>query len=252
MKKIIFTATLIFAFCFAAFAQANKNSCPKISLTNTIPIWEVPVTFTAEIDKEIDKYNVEYQWKVEDGKIIEGQGTKILKVLYYEKYSEVNTPVRLEIKGLPENCENTFSTRFYMKIVRSKPVKFWRTIFLDEYEKVTIGDEKARLDNFFITLQEDKTAEGFIRLQTNTRANLYKRLKQIDEHLSFRGFNKTRISFAVVKNEKEETQFWAVPRRKKLPNCENCIIVKAEEPKQKLRKLFPIKPRTQKRKKIKI
>jgi len=249
MKRIIFTAILILAFCFAAFAQVNENQCPKISLTNTIPISEVPVKFTAETGNEIDKYNVEYQWKVKDGKIIEGQGTKTLKVLYYEKHNEVNTPVTLEIKGLPENCENTFSTRFYMKIVRSKPIKFWRTVFLDEYEKVTIGDEKARLDNFFITLQEDKTAEGFIRLQVNTRANLHGRLKRINDHLFFRRFNKTRISFAVVKNEKEQTQFWAVPKRAKLPNCENCVIVKAEEAKQKLRKLFPIKSKIRKRKK---
>lgn len=244
MKQIIFTTILILVSCFVSFAQESENLCPSVSLTNTIPINDVPVKFTAEISEEINKYDVEYKWEIEGGKIIEGQGTKSLKVLYYEEYDEINTVATLEIRGLPEICNSTFSEKFYAKIVRSKPIKFWSRVLLDEYKEVSLEDKMIKLDKFFARLQEDKTAEGFIRLQIGTLASLFQHLQHIDNHISFKKFNKKRISFAVVNSDEEQTQFWIVPRKAELPNCEKCIIVKAEKSRKKLRKLFPINKNT--------
>lgn len=250
MKQIIFTTVLLLASCFAAVAQVIENPCPTISITNYIFSFnEKPVTFTAEISNEIDKYNVEYKWKVKDGQIVKGQGTRVLKFLPYEKYREIDTIATLNIRGLPETCENSISETYHVKIVRSKPIKFWDIIFLDEYEDVSMNGEEARLDIFLMTLQEDRTAEGFIRLQVDSRGNLYRRLRQIDNYLLSRKFKKTRISFAIVKSEKKQTQFWAGPQRARLPNCAKCTIVRAEESRQTLGKLFPTKSKIQKRKK---
>jgi hypothetical protein len=247
MKQAVFLTILILASCFTAFSQKNENLCPTVSVKNTIPIEPYPVIFTAEISGADEKSDVEYLWKVKDGKIIEGQETKRLKVLYYEKYDEINTVATLEIKGFPRNCENVVSKNFRIKIHRSKPIKYWHAVFFDEYQKLALVDEKTRFSVFLKKLKEDRTAEGFVLLEISTKAELNKRLRRFRNYLSTERFNKNRISFAVVKGEKGKTQLWAVPQDEKLPSCKDCLIVKAERQRQNFGKLFTTKKYNRKR-----
>lgn len=247
MKRTVFITILILAGFFSAFGQTNEKPCPAVSVKNTIPVRTYPVIFTAEISGEDEKSNIEYLWKVEDGKILKGQGTKRLTVLYYEKYDEINTVATLEIKGFPENCQNVVSENFHIKIYRSKPIKYWHSVFFGEYGKISSADEETRFSSFITKLKEDRTAEGFIVLQINTKADLDRRLRRINKFLSARKFNKNRISFAAIKNKKELTQLWAVPQGEKLSSCKECLIVKAEQPRQNFGKLFSTKKYNRKR-----
>jgi hypothetical protein len=239
MKRVIFITFLVLAACVTIFGQTNENSCLVVSIKNSIPVEPYPVVFKAELRDADEKSNLEYLWQVKDGKILEGQGTNRLKVLYYEKYDEINTVAKLEIKGLPKNCENTASTNFRIKIYRSKPIKYWHAVFFDEYEKVGLTDERTRFKGFLKRLKEDRTAEDFILLEVGTRAELNRRLRRFKTFLSAEKFNKNRISFALIKGGKEQTQLWAVPQPEKLLSCKECLIIKAEQPSQNFGKLFP-------------
>lgn len=225
MKRIIFIKILLL-FCGAGFAQANEKICPTISLNNTIPINAVPVEFSVKASEEIKNYEIEYVWEIEDGKLISGQGTQSIRVIYFERYDAINTIAKLFIKGLPEECNANFSEVFHVNIFRSKPIKFWSTVLLDEYAKTSFGIEKAKFEQFYEKLQEDESSEGIIRLQIDNKTDLYNRLRTINLFISALKFNKNRITIAFVKENNEKTQLWIVPEKMKLPNCENCIFLK--------------------------
>jgi hypothetical protein len=241
MKQITFTAILILAFCLAAFAQVSENSCPAIKLIGPAGITQPsePVLYVAEIGKEAEKYNTEYIWTVRNGKIIEGQGTNSLKFLPDEGGSEMISTVTLEIKGLPKQCTNTFSENFYIFISPS-------SIQVDEYGKVPNGDEKARMDSFFVQLQNDPTAEGIIKVGNDK--DLMRHLTFLSNYTRLRNFDRTRISFLIASGNEHLTQLWIIPAGAEMLDCDDCLIIKVEDF-EKLQKLFQPNPTTKKRKK---
>ena len=245
MKQIIFTAILISAFCLAASAQANENPCPSISLSGPAGLTQPgeTVLYVAEIGKEAEKYNIEYIWTVENGKIIEGQGTNSLKFLPNEGGNEISSTVRLEIRGFPKQCTNTASASLSIHILRPPAPT---TDPVDEYGKVSSGDEKARMDNFFTQLLNDPTAEGIIKVPNDK--DLMRHLAFLNNYTNFRNFDKTRISFLVANKNEQLTQLWVIPAGAEMLKCEDCLIIKAEDF-EKLEKLFQPKPTSKKRKK---
>ena len=100
MKQIIFTAILILAFCFAAFAQTNENLCPNLTITSLDYPNNLQI-FTVEAGKEIEKYSVKYKWTVKGGKTIAGKDTKT--VVFSREGDEYS--VAVEVEGLPKDCE---------------------------------------------------------------------------------------------------------------------------------------------------
>lgn len=151
MKQIIFTATFIFAFCFAAFAQTNVSQ------------------------------------------------SKAVKISEYEKD------------------------------------------YGSEYGKLAIDDTTNALQN-------DMNAEGVVRIQAAGNYEITRQLIQIKNLLKFRQVDLTRFSFAIRKNDEQIIQYWVVPSTEKIPDCEDCIIIRAEDY-DKLKDFFHLTPKVKKRKK---
>lgn len=112
MKKTFFVSILILAFCVSAFSQ--ENACPTVTLTNPPGIAKPnePMIFTAAVTGwDTEKYPLEYEWFATGGKIVDGQGTLIVKIVAPDSYIDVT--VTFKIKGLPPNCVTTLSERVY-------------------------------------------------------------------------------------------------------------------------------------------
>ncbi len=197
------------------------------------------VLYNAKIGKEAVKYNIEYIWTVKNGKIIEGQGTNSLRILPDVRGSEINSTVTLEIKGLLKQCTNTISESLVIFIYR---ISFQ----VGEYGKVQSGEEKSRIDNFFIELQNDPTAEGIIKVQDDK--DLMRHLTFLSFYTRLRNYDKTRISFFIASTNEQQTQLWIIPAGAEMLKCDDCLIIKMEDF-EKLRNLFKPKPITKKRKK---
>lgn len=82
------------------------------------------------------------------------------------------------------------------------------TEMVDEFEKVTPGDIKARIDNIYIELNNKKDFQGYI-LNFGTKQQIAARVAQIKKYIFFRKFDSSRITFIDGGTSKTiKTQFW--------------------------------------------
>ena len=151
MKQIVFTAILVFAFCFAVFAQKNENQSKATKISE---YWEDPST--------------------ENGKFA--------------------------------------------------------------------------LHDLSLELQKDLNAEGIIKVQAKENKGIISQIGKIKNQIAFKKIDLDRISFAINTKDKEVIQYWFVPLGKNIPDCEDCIIIRAEDY-DKLIDFFYPKPKSKKRKK---
>jgi hypothetical protein len=128
-----------------------------------------------------------YNWSVSAGTITGGQGTDTITVDTAGKGGQTITAT-VEVVGPDPSCSKTWSCTF--QVGGQPPIsrKF------DEYGNIRFNDEKARLDNFAIQLQNEPTAQGYIigygscDAEGQTRANRAK-----DYLVNTRGIDGSRL-----------------------------------------------------------
>jgi len=130
-----------------------RELCPNISIycPDTVTIG-APVTFTAEISGGTMGVTPVYNWKVSAGTITGGQGTPTITVDTTGLGGQPITAT-VEVGGYNLNCTATCTTQVPAPLLSRK---------FDEYPNVRFNDEKARLDNFAIQLQNEPSAQGYI------------------------------------------------------------------------------------------
>jgi hypothetical protein len=160
--------------------------CPTINLSCPDAVDEgTPVTIKANIGPATPAVS-SYNWTVSAGTITSGQGTDTITVDTAGKGGQSITAT-VELVGVDPSCGKTGSctTPIRPKVL---PRKF------DEYGNIRFNDEKARLDNFAIQLQNEPTAQGYIigygscGAEGQTRANRAK-----DYLVNTRGIDAGRI-----------------------------------------------------------
>ncbi|MCA1622518.1 MAG: hypothetical protein LC768_07950 [Acidobacteria bacterium] len=170
MKQIIFTVILILAFCFAAFAQANKNSCPKIILTLPHkPLFPKEFAYFIVKINEAEKFNVEYLWTVSTGKIIQGQGTSKIEFLAGKENQGANVNVSVKVNGLPKNCTDTASD--VIGIIQLPIGEPYGNLGKHKSTKNGLLEYLATLDGFLISVRENGLSEGLIVLRFDKKDN---------------------------------------------------------------------------------
>lgn len=112
------------------------------------------------------------------------------------------------------------------------------------------GSEEVKFSTYYLfqELQKSQSSKGIIKIQSKERKQIYKQLRKIRFELKFGQVDLTRISFALNNKGKEIVQYWFVPLTENIPDCEDCIIIKAEDY-DKLTDFFHPKPKLKKRKK---
>jgi hypothetical protein len=129
--------------------------CPPISSSCPDTVDQgTPITFNATVGPGTPPAS-SYNWTVSAGTITSGQGTTSITVST-DGIGGQSVTATLEVGGVDPSCGRTTSCTTAVKPPPAVARKF------DEYGNIRFNDEKARLDNFAIQLQNEPAATGYI------------------------------------------------------------------------------------------
>ena len=125
--------------------------CPTVNVSCPDSAQPGPVTFTANVSGGPGTQT--YNWSVSAGTITTGQGTSSITV---DARGGQTITATVELGGLDPNCGRTASCTTQIATPPAVARKF------DEYGNIRFNDEKARLDNYAVQLQNEPGATGYI------------------------------------------------------------------------------------------
>jgi hypothetical protein len=177
-------------------------SCPEAASENA------PVTFTANVSGGTAAAGVApgFNWTVSAGRIISGQGTPSITV---DTTGLAGQTVRatLDITGFGMPCPASCAVSIP---IMNKPRKF------DEYYDIARNDEKARLDNYAIQLQQEPGSQGYVIIYPSRKAGSTQaqaRSQRIIDYLvTARGIDSHRLVVTMgPAREDWLIELWVVP-----------------------------------------
>jgi hypothetical protein len=187
-----------------------RPACPaiEISCPTNIAI-DQPITFTSRYTGGVPA-NVSpvYNWTVSAGTIVEGQGTSTIKVDTRGLGGET-VRATLSMGGYTLECSAECGVTIPLPKLTSR--KF------DEFPDISRNDEKARLDNFAIDLQNDPTATAYVIVypgRASKRGDVQHHSSRIVEYLVHsRGLDERRIVTLVgTAREELHVELWVTPQ----------------------------------------
>ena len=190
--------------------------CPaiEISCPTNVAI-DQPLTFTSRYSGGVPAdVKPVYNWTVSAGTIIEGQGTDTIKV---DTKGLAGETVRASLSMGGYNLECAADCAVSIPLPRVISRKF------DEFPDISRNDEKARLDNFGIELQNDPTSVGYVIVypgRTSKRAEVQDHFGRVIDYLvNSRGMDKNRIrTIEGPKRDHIFVELWVTPQGATPPN----------------------------------
>lgn len=183
--------------------------CPNISIScpDTVPVGQ-PIRFSANVTGVTTGSTPTYYWTVSAGKIIEGQGTTSILVETDGSGGQSITAT-VAVQGYTIDCSSSCAIAVPLPVPPSKR--------FDEFPNISRNDEKARLDNLAIALQNDPTAMAYVIVYPSRRggtAEAQKRMKRIVDYLvNSRGIDEHRIiSLAGPTRNELRIELWITPQ----------------------------------------
>ena len=181
--------------------------CPNISIycPGAITLGQ-PVTFTANVSGGSSNVTPIYNWKISVGTITSGQGTSSITVDTTGLAGQSITAT-LQMGGYNLDCSASCITQIPVRVVNRK---------FDEYGNINRDDEKARLDNFAIQLQQEQDAQGYIIIypgRGSRPGDAQKRADRARDYLvNLRGIDARRIvTLDGGPREDLTVELWIVP-----------------------------------------
>jgi hypothetical protein len=142
------------------------------------------ITFSSSLSSSA---NVTYNWSVSAGTISSGQGTSSITVDTAGLGGQTVTAT-VEVGGLDPACSRTASCSTSVTAPAPPATKF------DEYGNIRFNDEKARLDNYAIQLQNQPGAQGYIIAYGSCAGEAQARADRAKDYLvNTRGIDAGRI-----------------------------------------------------------
>jgi len=193
-----------------------KPVCPAIEIScPTYVALDQPLTFTSRYSGGVPaNLTPVYNWTVSAGTIIAGQGTDTIKV---DTKGLAGQTVRasLSMGGYNLECAADCAVTIPLPKVTSR--------IFDDYLNIARNDEKARLDNFGIELQNDPTATGYVIVypgRTSKRAEVQDQFGRVIDYLvNSRGIDKSRIrTIEGPKKDQLKKELWITPQGATPPN----------------------------------
>jgi hypothetical protein len=183
-------------------------SCPTVTITCPDSASEnAPVTFSASISGGSTNVTPTYKWTVSAGSIISGQGTTSITV---DTAGLAGQTIRatLDVEGYGMPCPASCSVSLPLEL---KSRKF------DEYYDIARNDEKARLDNYAIQLQNEPGVQGYIIIYPSEKAksnDAQERATRISDYLvNSRGIDASRFTITMGRaRENWMIELWIVPQ----------------------------------------
>jgi hypothetical protein len=194
--------------------------CPTLTVTCPNDVDEgQPATFTANFTQGTPTVSETYNWTVSAGTITSGQGTSSITV-DTKGVAGGTITATVEVGGVDPTCTRTASCT-----VQVRPVPVARKF--DEYGNIRFNDEKARLDNYAIQLQNAPSDRGVIigygscEGEGLTRANRAK-----DYLVNTRGIDAGRIDTVDGGCRAElHVELWLVPQGAAAPAADTSQAV---------------------------
>ncbi|HYN85013.1 MAG TPA: hypothetical protein VER32_07160 [Pyrinomonadaceae bacterium] len=181
--------------------------CPNISIycPDTVAAGQ-PLTFNANVGGGTPGVTPTYRWTVSEGTISSGQGTTSVTV---DTAGLAGRPItaKVEVVGYELDCAASCTTQI------PEPIRPRQS---DEFGEIARDDEKARLDNFAIALQNAPGSQGHVLVYAarNERAGAaQRRADRIRDYLvNTRGIDSSRVVVNTAGQREESTvQLWIVP-----------------------------------------
>ena len=196
--------------------------CPTIDISCPTGVIEQgqPATVSVNVSGGAPGLSPTYNWSVSAGTISGGQGTPSITIDTTGLAGQ-NVTATVQIGGLPPECESTRSCTF--SIAQPPPLarKF------DEYGDLRFNDEKARLDNFAIQLQQEPGSQGYYVIFGSCEGEADQRsARAVDYLVNNRGIDRGRIT--VVNGGCRETllvELWIAPPGAAAPTPTNSSTV---------------------------
>jgi hypothetical protein len=159
--------------------------CPTLSVSCPSDVDQgQPITFTASVSGD---QTVTYNWSVSAGTISSGQGTSTITVDTTGIGGQTVTAT-VDLGGLDPACSKTASCTTSVRPPAPLARKF------DEYGDIRFNDEKARLDNYAIQLQQEPGAQGVIIAYGNCAGAAQARADRAKDYLvNTRGIDAGRL-----------------------------------------------------------
>jgi len=187
--------------------------CPTVSVSCPTDVEaNQPITFTASVSGGDPGATYTYNWSVSAGTISSGQGTSTITVDTNGAGGQSVTAT-VSIGGADPSCNNTASCTTAVKPAPSPPRKF------DEYGNIRFNDEKARLDNYAIQLQNEPGSTATIIVYGSCAGEAQQRGDRAKDYLvNTRGIEAGRITVVDGGCRAElKVQLWIVPQGSTAP-----------------------------------
>jgi len=194
--------------------------CPTVSVSCPSEVDAgAPITFTASLAGETGGATPTYNWSVSAGTISSGQGTSTITVDTAGVATSVTATV--SVGGLDPSCNATSSCTTGVKPPKPIPTKF------DEYGNIRFNDEKARLDNYAIQLQNAPGAGGTIIVYGTCAGEAQQRGDRAKDYLvNTRGIEAGRITVVDGGCSSElKVQLWIVPSGADAPQVDTTGVI---------------------------
>jgi hypothetical protein len=212
MKRIIIPTILVLIIYFQGFGQ-GKVDCPRIRVIPPSGLTKEgdSMSFSVSLIGKFENKGLQFKWTASNGTISYGQGTAAIVISTNKEMSGQTVTVTVEIKGLPEGCQNSFSESGEVDV--SAPIIDRRP---DRYGKINWKDEQIRLHNVLLLelgIDPKMKAYFIFYYQKNSELKLIKsRQKNIAKFLQANNIPPNRFQFVMGgKGDVYETQIWLVP-----------------------------------------
>ena len=206
MGKASGSATVTVADC--TDCRRPPPPCPVVSVSCPSEVdANQPITFTASVSGGEAGATWTYNWSVSAGTISSGQGTSTITV-DTTGIAGQSVTATVSIGGADPSCTGTTaSCTTSVKVPPREPQKF------DEYGNIRFNDEKARLDNYAIQLQNDPTSTSTIIVYGSCAGEAQQRGDRAKDYLvNTRGIEAGRITVVDGGCRSDLTvQLWIVP-----------------------------------------
>jgi hypothetical protein len=192
--------------------------CPTVSVSCPTDVEaNQPITFTASVSGGAAGASWTYNWSVSAGTISSGQGTSTITVDTANLGGQSVTAT-VSIGGADPSCTGT--TASCTTSVKPPPTPARK---FDEYGNIRFNDEKARLDNYAIQLQNEPGSTGTILVYGSCAGEAQQRGDRAKDYLvNTRGIEAGRITVVDGGCRADLTvQLWVVPQGAAAPTVDS-------------------------------
>ena len=193
--RTVYSIFTILVAMIGVVAQTSRSVCPKLTFTfpTTAMVPGEPSTFSVELTgNQSDKLS--FMWGASAGKFVSNPWSRTTQLLAGKEDQGSNVAIFVKVNGLPEGCPNTISDIFPvapLMIIDFPP---------EGFGEQTNSQIKARIDNFFIRINNNPGSEGIVALRYGEKdpdSKLTGRVRQVLDAVKFRKYDITRLSFLV-------------------------------------------------------